>query len=212
LQPHRSQTFKLSNDPLFVDKVRDIVGLYLSPPNCALVLSIDEKSQIQALDREQPILPMMPGVPERRTHSYVRHGTTSLFAALDVASGFVIGKCYKRHRAAEFLNFLKEIDAQIPEGLDIHIVMDNYATHKTPKIKAWLARRPHYQSILCRLRRHGLIRSSAGLPSSPESGSVEVFIPLSGNAKPISAPSSIGTTKILGPSNGPNLPTKSWLR
>src|SRR5580704_10491565 len=142
LQPHRSQTFKLSTDPLFVDKVRDIVGLYLSPPNRALVLSIDEKSQIQALDREQPVLPMIPGVPERRTHSYVRHGTTSLFAALDVASGFVIGKCYKRHRAAEFLNFLKEIDAQVPEGPDIHIVMDNYATHKTPKIKAWLARRP----------------------------------------------------------------------
>jgi transposase len=144
LQPHRSQTFKLSNDPLFVDKVRDIVGLYLSPPNRALVLSIDEKSQIQALDREQPVLPMMPGVPERRTHSYVQHGTTSLFAALDVASGFVIGKCYKRHRAAEFLNFLKEIDAQVPEALDIHIVMDNYATHKAPKIRAWLARRPHY--------------------------------------------------------------------
>ena len=144
LQPHRSQTFKLSNDPLFVDKVRDIVGLYLSPPNRALVLSIDEKSQIQALNREQPVLPMMPGVPERRTHSYVRHGTTSLFAGLDVASGFVIGKCYKRHRAAEFLNFLKEIDAQVPEGLDIHIVMDNYATHKIPKIRAWLARRPHY--------------------------------------------------------------------
>ena len=144
LQPHRSQTFKLSNDPLFVDKVRDIVGLYLSPPNRALVLSIDEKSQIQALDREQPVLPMMPGIPERRTHSYVRHGTTSLFAALNVASGFIIGKCYKRHRAAEFLNFLKEIDAQVPGGLDIHIVMDNYATHKTPKIKAWLARRPHY--------------------------------------------------------------------
>ena len=138
LQPHRSQTFKLSSDPLFVDKVRDIVGLYLSPPNRALVLSIDEKSQIQALDREQPVLPMMPGMPERRTHSYVRHGTTSLFAALDVASGFVIGKCYKRHRAVEFLKFLKEIDAQVPEGLDVHIVMDNYATHKTPKIKAWL--------------------------------------------------------------------------
>ena len=144
LQPHRSQTFKLSSDPLFVDKVRDIVGLYLSPPNRAVVLSVDEKSQIQALDREQPVLPMMPGVPERRTHSYVRHGTPTLFAALDVASGFVIGKCYKRHRALEFLKFLKEIDAQIPEGLAVHIVMDNYATHKTPKIKAWLARRPHY--------------------------------------------------------------------
>ena len=144
LQPHRSQTFKLSSDPLFVDKVRDIVGLYLSPPNRALVLSVDEKSQIQALDREQPVLPMMPGIPERRTHSYVRYGTTSLFAALDIASGFVIGKCYKRHRAAEFLDFLKQIDAQVPDGLDVHIIMDNYATHKTATIKAWLARRPHY--------------------------------------------------------------------
>ena len=144
LQPHRSETFKLSSDPLFVDKVRDIVGLYLSPPDRALVLCVDEKSQIQALDREQPVLPMMPGVAERRTHNYVRHGTTSLFAALDVASGFVIGKCYKRHRASEFLSFLKEIDARIPDDLDIHIVMDNYATHKTPKVRAWLARRPHY--------------------------------------------------------------------
>jgi transposase len=144
LQPHRSQTFKLSSDPLFVDKVRDIVGLYLSPPNRALVLSVDEKSQIQALDREQPVLPMMPGIPERRTHSYVRHGVTSLFAALDVASGFVIGKCYKRHRAAEFLDFLKQIDGRIPNGFDVHIIMDNYATHKTAVIKNWLARRPHY--------------------------------------------------------------------
>jgi transposase len=144
LQPHRSETFKLSSDPLFVDKVRDIVGLYLSPPNRALVLSVDEKSQIQALDREQPVLPMMPGVPERRTHSYVRHGTTSLFAALDVASGFVIGKCYKRHRAAEFLDFIKQVDAQVPKDFDVHIIMDNYATHKTAAIRAWLARRPHY--------------------------------------------------------------------
>ena len=144
LQPHRSQTFKLSSDPLFVDKVRDIVGLYLSPPTRAIVLSVDEKSQIQALDREQPVLPMMPGIPERRTHSYVRHGTTSLFAALDIASGFVIGKCYKRHRATEFLDFLKQIDRAVPDGLDVHIVMDNYATHKTAKVRAWLARRPHY--------------------------------------------------------------------
>ena len=144
LQPHRYETFKLSSDPLFVDKVRDIVGLYLSPPNRALVLSVDEKSQIQALDRDQPVLPMMPGVPERRTHSYIRHGTTSLFAALDVASGFVSGKCYKRHRAAEFLDFLKQIDAHVPEGLDVHIIIDTDATHKTAVIKAWLARRPHY--------------------------------------------------------------------
>ena len=144
LQPHRAETFKLSSDPLFVDKVRDIVGLYLSPPTHALVLCVDEKSQIQALDREQPVLPMMPGMPERRTPSYVRHGTTSLFAALDIATGAVIGKCYKRHRAAEFLDFLKQIDGNVPDGLDVHIVMDNYATHKTPLIKAWLARRPHY--------------------------------------------------------------------
>lgn len=144
LQPHRAETFKLSSDPLFVDKVRDIVGLYLSPPNRALVLSVDEKSQIQALDREQPVLPMMPGMPERRTHSYVRHGTTSLFAALDIASGFVIGKCYKRHRATEFLDFLKQIDANVPPDLDVHIIMDNYATHKTALVRAWLARRPHY--------------------------------------------------------------------
>ena len=144
LQPHRSETFKLSSDPLFVDKVRDSVGLYLSPPNRALVLSVDEKSQIQALDREQPVLPMMPGMPERRTHSYVRHGTTSLFAALDVASGFVIGKCYKRHRATEFLDFLKQIDANVPPDLDVHIIMDNYATHKTALVRSWLARRPHY--------------------------------------------------------------------
>lgn len=144
LQPHRSETFKLSTDPLFVDKVQDIVGLYLSPPNRAIVLCVDEKSQIQALDREQPVLPMAPGVAERRTHTYIRHGTTSLFAALDIATGAVIGKCYKRHRATEFLDFLKQIDRQTPEGPDVHIVMDNYATHKTPRIKAWLARRPHW--------------------------------------------------------------------
>ena len=144
LQPHRAETFQLSGDPLFVEKVRDIIGLYLAPPDRALVLCVDEKSQIQALDREQPVLPMLPGIAERRTHTYVRHGTTSLFAALDVATGFVIGKCYRRHRAREFLAFLKEIDARVPEGLAIHIVMDNYATHKTATVKAWLARRPHY--------------------------------------------------------------------
>ena len=144
LQPHRTETFKLSSDPMFVEKVRDIVGLYLSPPNRALVLCVDEKSQIQALDRSRPVLPMMPGIPERQTHDYVRYGTTSLFAALDMASGFVIGKCDKRHRAKEFLSFLKEIDGRMPEGLDIHIIMDNYATHKTKQVKAWPARRAHW--------------------------------------------------------------------
>jgi transposase len=144
LQPHRAETFKLSTDPLFVDKVQDVVGLYMSPPNRAIVLCVDEKSQIQALDREQPVLPMAPGVAERRTHTYTRNGTTSLFAALDIATGAVIGKCYKRHRATEFLDFLKELDRRMPEGRDVHIVMDNYATHKTPRVKAWLARRPHW--------------------------------------------------------------------
>ncbi len=144
VQPHRAETFKLSADPHFVEKVRDIVGLYMSPPDRALVLCVDEKSQIQALDRSQPVLPMLPGIPERRTHDYKRHGTTSLFAALDVATGSVIGKCYRRHRAREFLDFLKEIDRRVPEGLDVHIVMDNYATHKTAAVKAWLARRAHW--------------------------------------------------------------------
>ena len=144
LKPHRSETFKLSTDPLFVDKVQDIVGLYMAPPDRAVVLCVDEKSQIQALDRTQPVLPMAPGVAERRTHDYVRHGTTTLFAALDVATGAVIGKCSRRHRATEFLAFLKEIEAAVPEGLDVHLVMDNYATHKTEKVRNWLARRRHW--------------------------------------------------------------------
>ncbi|WP_408735316.1 IS630 family transposase [Komagataeibacter europaeus] len=144
LQPHRAETFKLSTDPLFVDKVRDIVGLYMSPPNRAIVLCVDEKSQIQALDREQPVLPMVPGVPERRTLTCLRNGTTSLFSALDIATGAVIGKCYKRHRTTEFLDFLKRIDAEVPDNLDVHLVMDNYVTHKTSMVKIWLARRPHW--------------------------------------------------------------------
>ena len=140
LQPHRQETFKLSSDPLFVDKVRDIVGLYLDPPLKAMVLCVDEKSQIQALDRTQPILPLAPGVPERRTHDYMRHGTTTLFAALDIATGEVIGELHRRHRSGEFLQFLRTIDASVPPGLDVHLVMDNYGTHKTPSIKAWFAR------------------------------------------------------------------------
>ena len=144
LQPHRSETFKLSKDPLFVEKVRDIVGLYLNPPEKALVLCVDEKSQIQALDRTQPLLPMRPGQPERRTHDYVRHGTTSLFAALDIATGDVIGECHRRHRALEFRKFLTTIDEQVPDDLDVHLIMDNYATHKTPAIRRWLAKRPRF--------------------------------------------------------------------
>src|SRR5215469_5733117 len=144
LQPHRTETFKLSNDPLFIDKVRDIVGLYLDPPEAALVLCVDEKAQIQALDRTQPILPMRPGLPERRTHDYSRHGTTSLFAALDAASGKVIGQLHRRHRASEFRSFLVHLDREVPADLDVHLVLDNYATHKTPSIRNWLLRHPRF--------------------------------------------------------------------
>ena len=142
LQPHRQDTFKLSSDPLFVEKVRDIVGLYLDPPLKAMVLCVDEKSQIQALDRTQPLLPLAPGIPERRTHDYARHGTTTLFAALDIATGEVIGEVHRRHRSSEFLQFLRTIEANVPPQLNIHLVMDNYGTHKTPTIKAWFARHP----------------------------------------------------------------------
>lgn len=146
LQPHRTKTFKLSTDPQFIDKVRDVVGLYLNPPDRAIVLCVDEKSQVQALDRSQPLLPMSCGHPERRTHDYFRHGTTSLFSALDVATGRIIGKCYRRHRSREFLRFMNEVDRAIPdeEGLEVHVVMDNYATHKTESVKRWFARRPRY--------------------------------------------------------------------
>jgi transposase len=144
LQPHRTETFKLSADPLFIEKVRDIVGLYLHPPEKAVVLCVDEKSQVQALDRTQPLLPMRPGQVEQRTHDYVRHGTTSLFAALDVASGKVIGQCHRRHRAAEFRKFLDTIDANVPASLDVHLIADNYGTHKTAMIRSWLAKRPRF--------------------------------------------------------------------
>jgi transposase len=144
LQPHRAETFKLSTDPDFVAKVRDIVGLYMAPPARALVLCVDEKSQIQALDRSQPLLPLRPGQIERRTHDYIRHGTTSLFAALDIATGAVIGRCYPRHRATEFRRFLDEIEKAVPGDLDVHLVMDNYATHKTPMIRDWLVKRPRW--------------------------------------------------------------------
>ena len=144
LQPHRAETFKLSGDPLFVEKARDVCGLYLNPPDLALVLCVDEKSQIQALDRTQPLLPMRLGHPERRTHDYERHGITSLFAALDIASGKVIGKCYAQHRHQEFLKFLRLIDGQVPAGMDVHLVLDNYGTHKHPRVRRWLAQHPRY--------------------------------------------------------------------
>lgn len=144
LQPHRTETFKLSKDPLFIDKVRDIVGLYLNPPDRALVLCVDEKSQIQALDRSQPLLPMRPGQVERRAHDYKRHGTTSLFAALDVKTGRLIGECHRRHRSVEFRQFLDTIDAAVPARFEVHLVLDNYRTHKTPLIHRWLVKRPRF--------------------------------------------------------------------
>ncbi len=144
LQPHRSETFKLSSDPLFVEKVRDIVGLYLNPPEQALVLCVDEKSQIQALDRTQPLLPMRPGQVERRSHDYKRHGTLSLFAALDTATGQIIGRCFARHRAREFRAFLNTVQARVPTDLDVHIIMDNLATHKTEAVRNWFARHPRW--------------------------------------------------------------------
>jgi len=144
LKPHLQDSFKLSTDPLFVEKVVDVVGLYHNPPERAVVLCVDEKSQIQALDRSQPVLPMMPGMPERRTHDYYRHGITSLFAAFNIADGTVISELHRRHRAIEFRKFLARIDKAVPAALDVHLVCDNYATHNTPEIRAWLARRPRF--------------------------------------------------------------------
>ena len=144
LEPHRSETFKLSTDPQFVEKVRDIVGLYLAPPERALVLCLDEKTQIQALDRSQPVLPMRPGQAERRSHDYLRHGTTTLFAALDAKTGKVLGKMHRRHRSVEFCKFLNRIEVAVPAGLNVHLILDNYGTHKTALIRQWLAKRPHY--------------------------------------------------------------------
>jgi transposase len=145
LRPHRAETFKLSTDPLFIEKVRDIVGLYLNPPDRALVLCVDEKPQIQAREPTAPVLPMRPGQAERRTHDYLRHGTTDLFAALDVKAGRVIGACRPRHRSLEFRAFLDQIDANVPAELDVHLILDNAATHKTRLIRDWLAKRPRYR-------------------------------------------------------------------
>jgi transposase len=144
LKPHLQDSFKLSTDPLFVEKVVDVVGLYHNPPEKAVVLCVDEKSQIQALDRSQPVLPMMPGMPERRTHDYLRHGITSLFAAFNIADGTVISELHRRHRAIEFRKFLAAIDKAVPAALDVHLVCDNYSTHNTPEIRAWLGRHPRF--------------------------------------------------------------------
>jgi len=162
LKPHLTDTFKLSTDPLFVEKVVDVVGLYHNPPERAVVLCVDEKSQIQALDRSQPVLPMLPGMPERRTHDDQRHGITSLFAAFDITDGSVIGELHRQHRATEFKKFLTTIDKTVPQELGVHVICDNYGTHKTPAIKAWLGRHPRFHLHLPRPGRRGSTRSSGG--------------------------------------------------
>ena len=165
LRPHMVESWKLSTDPQFIDKVRDIVGLYLDPPQGAMVLAVDEKSQMQALDRTAPVLPMMPAVPGRQTHDYVRYGTTSLFAALDVSTGKVIGQHQRRHRHQEFLRFLKTIDANTPPDLDLHLICDNYATHKTPAVMTWLAAHPRFHVHFTPTTRPGSTLSNGGLPN-----------------------------------------------
>ena len=167
LQPHRWRQFKLSNDPLFVDKLRDVVGLYVDPPAHAIVLSVDEKSQIQALDRTQPGLPMKKGRLGTMTHDYKRNGTTTLFAALNVLDGTVIGRNMQRHRHQEFIRFLNAIDAEVPAGKAVHVVLDNYAAHKHPKVRAWLDRHQRFTSTSRQPRARGSMRSRASSPSCP---------------------------------------------
>ena len=185
LKPHRCETFKLSRDPLFIEKVRDIVGLYLHPPERAVVLCVDGKPQIQALERSQPVLPMRPGLAERRTHDYRRHGTTSLFAALDVATGEVLGRCFPRHRAVEFRRFLEAIAKAVPEDLRIHLVLDNYGTHKTAMIHGW---RLASRAFTCTSRpraRPGSTRSNGGSRRLPNarSGAARTAAPRSWNRR-----------------------------
>ena len=205
-----SDTFKLSTDPLFVEKVVDVVGLYHNPPERAVVLCVDEKSQIQALDRSQPVLPMMPGMPERRTHDYVRHGITSLFAAFNIADGTVISELHRRHRAIEFKKFLITIDKAVPADLDVHLVCDNYATHKTPTIKTWLARHPRFHmhftptgsSWINQVERwFGYLTDQTDPPRRPPQRP--------GPGEPTSAPGSRPGTTTRDRSSGPRPPTRS---
>ena len=212
LQPHRQETWKLSKDPLFIEKVHDICGLYLNPPERAVVLCVDEKSQIQALDRTTPILPMLPGTPQRATHDYERHGTSSLYAALNLGSGEVIGSLHQRHRALEFLKFLKTIDESVPAHLDVHLVLDNASSHKTPQIRRWLAQHPRFHlhftptssswinlverwfgELTTKLLRRGAHRSVRALNADIASGSTP-------------------GTRTPAPTSGPRPPSKSSTR
>ena len=209
LKPHVQDGFKLSNDPLFVAKVVDVVGLYHNPPERAVVLCVDEQAQIQALDRSQPVLPMMPGMPERRTHDHYRHGITSLFAAFNIADGTVISQLHRRHRATEFKKFLIAIDKAVTAELDVHLVADNYGTHKTPEIQAWLTRHPGSMSTSPRPDPAGSTRSSAGSACSPTSSSAAGCTPLSKHWRKTSRAGSAPGTPTLDPSAGSRPPTTS---
>ncbi len=209
LKPHRTDGFKLSNDPMFVEKVYDVVGLYLNPPEAAVVLCVDEKSQVQALARSQPAFPMMPGMPEKRTHDYVRHGTTSLFAAFNTADGTVISSLHRRHRTIEFRKFLIKIDTEVPDDLDIHLVCDNYGTHKTPGHPNGS---PPTPGSICISLLHipaGSTRSNGGSPTSPINSSAAATTAPSKPSRPTSAPGSRPGTTTRSHSSGPRPPNRS---
>jgi hypothetical protein len=204
LQPRRAETFKLSTDPLFVEKVRDIVGLYLSPPERAMVLCVDEKSHIQALDRTQPLLPMRPGQVERRTHDYTRHGPS---AALDAATGRIIGKCFARHRAREFRAFLNVVEVNVPGDLDVHVIMDNVSTHKTQAIRNWLAKRPRWHTHYTPTSASWISLVERFFANLTDKQSVAAPIAPPKNSRPRSSPISTLSTQAPSRSSGPNPPT-----
>ena len=209
LAPHRIRTFKLSNDPAFAEKLKDIVGLYVDPPDHAVVLSVDEKSQIQALDRTQPGLPMKPGRSGTMTHDYKRHGTTTLFAALNVLDGTVIGRNMQRHRHQEFIRFLNTIEAQVPARKAIHAIVDNYATHKHPKVQRWLARHPRWTFHFTPTSASGSTQWRASSPNSPADASSEACSDRSPTCRPPSTASSTRPTPTPNPSFGPQTQTAS---
>ncbi len=209
LAPHKQDSWKLSKDPLFVAKVRDVVGLYLNPPERALVLCVDEKTQIQTLNRTQTVFPMLPGTPARASHDYVRHGTSSLYAALDLTTGKVIGALHSRHRATEFLAFLKKIDAEVPDDLDVHLVLDNASTHKTPAVKRWLTNHPRFVMHFTPTSSSWLNLLECWFAELTTEKLRRGPTPRYGNSTPTSAPGLKPGTRTRAPTSGPRPPTKS---
>jgi transposase len=210
LQPHRRETFKLSTDPQFVEKVRDIVGLYMAPPERAVVLCVDEKSQIQALDRTQPLLPMRPGQAERRSHDYTRHGTLSLFAALETATGKIISRCFARHRAREFRAFLNTVEANVPDDLNVHVVMDNASSHKTQAIRNWFAKRSRWHVHYTPTSASWINQVERFFANLTENKFAAACTARPPNWKRPSPPTSTPSMPIPNLSSGPNPPTTSW--